>query len=190
MAIPSFPRSAELMLTQAPAKLATASSTGDSGVFHQVWGVANDDRRLPARLVRARRCRYPFHELVIHWRLCFVCCDSFSNDSPRSLQPSSCSSCVIRAACTPLRRSFRRLEDGVIRARLSTAAYVQPNDALRYTGSSGGGPGAGGAPIPNLGNLLSISTEPVVLYSHTIMLRRPAATANGAEAAAAAAAVI
>lgn len=73
----------------------------------------------------------------------------------------------------PLCRSFRRIEDGVIRARISTAAFVQPNDALKYTNAPGSGPGGpSAAPVPQLGGLLSVSTEPAVLYSHTVMLRK------------------
>lgn len=51
--------------------------------------------------------------------------------------------------------------------------YLQPNDSLiKYTSGPGGGAGPSSAPMPQLGNLLSISTEPVVFYSHTVMLKR------------------
>ena len=55
-----------------------------------------------------------------------------------------------------------------VRATLSTAGYVQPNEALRYT--SDGVPGA----APQLGGLLAAATEPVVLYSHSIDMVRAA----------------
>ncbi len=59
-----------------------------------------------------------------------------------------------------------------VRATLSTAGYVQPNEALRYTADAAGG----GPPQPQLGGLLAAATEPVVLYSHTVDMRRvPAA---------------
>ncbi len=61
---------------------------------------------------------------------------------------------------------------GAVRATLSTAGYVQPNEALRYTADAAGG----GPPQPQLGGLLAAATEPVVLYSHTVDMRRaPAA---------------
>ena len=59
-----------------------------------------------------------------------------------------------------------------VRATLSTAGYVQPNEALRYTADAAGG----GPPQPQLGGLLAAATEPVVLFSHTVDMRRvPAA---------------
>jgi hypothetical protein len=70
--------------------------------------------------------------------------------------------------------TYRRLppgEDGrdAIRATLSTAGYVQPNEALKYT--TDGVPGA----APQLDGLLAATTEPVVLFSHTVDMRRAAA---------------
>lgn len=59
-------------------------------------------------------------------------------------------------------------------ATLVTAGYVQPNEALAYTSQ---GPGA----TPQLGQLLSAATEPVVLYSHTVDMRRTSATTANAE---------
>ena len=60
--------------------------------------------------------------------------------------------------------SYRLLPDGAVRCTLSTAGYIQPNEALAGTA-------APGAP-PQLGSLLAVSTEPVVLYSHVISLAR------------------
>jgi hypothetical protein len=67
--------------------------------------------------------------------------------------------------------TYRLLPSGDVRATLSTAGYVQPNEALRYTAEAGA-PGA--APQPQLGGLLAATTEPVVLFSHTVDLRRAA----------------
>ena len=59
-----------------------------------------------------------------------------------------------------------------VRATLSTAGYVQPNEALKYTAPEA--VRGGGAPQPQLSGLLSAATEPVVLYSHTVAMRRAA----------------
>ena len=64
--------------------------------------------------------------------------------------------------------SFRRVGDDAVHATLSTAGYVQPNEALRYTAD--GVPGS----APQLGGLLAAATEPVVLYSHVLELKRAA----------------
>ena len=60
--------------------------------------------------------------------------------------------------------SFQRKDADTIQAAICTAGYVQPNEALQYTAE----PGAS----PQLGGLLTASTEPVVLYSHTVTMRR------------------
>jgi hypothetical protein len=62
--------------------------------------------------------------------------------------------------------SFQRRDADTIQAAICTAGYVQPNEALQYTSQ----PGAS----PQLGGLLTASTEPVVLYSHTVTMRRHA----------------
>ena len=67
--------------------------------------------------------------------------------------------------------TYRLLEGGdAVRATLSTAGYVQPNEALRYTAPEA--VRGGGAPQPQLSGLLSAATEPVVLYSHVVAMRR------------------
>jgi len=56
-----------------------------------------------------------------------------------------------------------------VKVTLSTAGYVQANDALRFTAA----PNAqGGAPMPSLGGAAGAAFEPAVLYSHTMTLRR------------------
>ena len=60
--------------------------------------------------------------------------------------------------------TFQRRDADTIQAAICTAGYVQPNEALQYTAE----PGAS----PQLGGLLTTSTEPVVLYSHTVTMRR------------------
>jgi hypothetical protein len=70
--------------------------------------------------------------------------------------------------------TYRLLPDGQsVRATLSTAGYVQPNEALRYTAPEA--VRGGGAPQPQLSGLLSAATEPVVLFSHTVAMRRAGA---------------
>ncbi len=66
--------------------------------------------------------------------------------------------------------TYKRLSEDAVEASISTAGYVQPNEALRYTTD-----GSGGA--PQLGGLLTAATEPVVLYSHTVSMRRVRTTA-------------
>jgi hypothetical protein len=71
--------------------------------------------------------------------------------------------------------TYRLLPDGnSVRATLSTAGYVQPNEALRYTAPEA--VRGGGAPQPQLSGLLSAATEPVVLFSHTLAMRRAGTT--------------
>ena len=61
--------------------------------------------------------------------------------------------------------------DAVSEARvtLSTAGYVQANDALRFTAAPSA---TGGAPMPSLGGAAGAAFEPAVLYSHVMTLRR------------------
>ena len=63
------------------------------------------------------------------------------------------------------------LTDAVSEARvtLSTAGYVQANDALRFTAAPNA---TGGAPMPSLGGAGLAAFEPAVLYSHVMTLRR------------------
>jgi len=61
--------------------------------------------------------------------------------------------------------TFKRIDADSIQASINTAGYIQPNEALKYTSDS---PGA----APQLGGLLTAATEPVVLYSHTVQMRR------------------
>ena len=63
------------------------------------------------------------------------------------------------------------LTDAVSEARvtLSTAGYVQANDALRFTAAPSA---TGGAPMPSLGGAAGAAFEPAVLYSHVMTLRR------------------
>ena len=63
------------------------------------------------------------------------------------------------------------LTDAVSEARvtLSTAGYVQANDALRFTAAPSAN---GGAPMPSLGGAAGAAFEPAVLYSHVMTLRR------------------
>ena len=56
-----------------------------------------------------------------------------------------------------------------VKVTLSTAGYVQANDALRFTAAPNA---AGGAPMPSLGGAAGAAFEPAVLYSHTMTLRR------------------
>ena len=71
--------------------------------------------------------------------------------------------------------TYRALPDGdSVRATLSTAGYVQPNEALRYTAPEA--VRGGGAPQPQLSGLLSAATEPVVLFSHTLAMLRAGTT--------------
>lgn len=73
--------------------------------------------------------------------------------------------------------TYRLLPDGnSVRATLSTAGYVQPNEAMRYTAPEA--VRGGGAPQPQLSGLLSAATEPVVLFSHTLAMRRAGTTAQ------------
>ena len=53
-----------------------------------------------------------------------------------------------------------------VRVTLSTAGYLQPNDALKYTTDPGG------APVPRVGAASALALEPVVLYSHVMLLER------------------
>ena len=53
---------------------------------------------------------------------------------------------------------------------LSTAGYLQPNDALKYTASNAANPN--GAPVPRVGAASQVAFEPVVLYSHVLYLER------------------
>ena len=53
-----------------------------------------------------------------------------------------------------------------VRVTLSTAGYLQPNDALKYTTEPGG------APVPRVGAASALALEPVVLYSHVMLLER------------------
>lgn len=46
-----------------------------------------------------------------------------------------------------------------------TAGYAQPNEALKYTTAVPGAP-------PRLGGLLDATTQPLVLYSHSVALTR------------------
>ena len=55
------------------------------------------------------------------------------------------------------------------RVTLSTAGYVQANDALRFTAAPSA---TGGAPMPSLGGAAGAAFEPAVLYSHVMTLRR------------------
>jgi len=56
-----------------------------------------------------------------------------------------------------------------VKVTLSTAGYVQANDAFRFTAA----PNAqGGAPMPSLGGAAGAAFDPAVLYSHTMTLRR------------------
>ena len=55
------------------------------------------------------------------------------------------------------------------RVTLSTAGYVQANDALRFTAAPNAN---GGAPMPSLGGAAGAAFEPAVLYSHVMTLRR------------------
>lgn len=57
-----------------------------------------------------------------------------------------------------------------VRVTLSTAGYLQPNDALKYTASATTNPG--GAPVPRVGAASALALEPVVLYSHVMLLER------------------
>ena len=61
--------------------------------------------------------------------------------------------------------------DAVSEARvtLSTAGYVQANDALRFTAAPNA---SSGAPMPSLGGAAGAAFEPAVLYSHVMTLRR------------------
>ena len=68
--------------------------------------------------------------------------------------------------------TYRLLRTESVRATLSTAGYVQPNEALKYTAAEA--VRGGGAPQPQLSGLLSAATDPVVLYSHTVAMRRAA----------------
>ena len=61
--------------------------------------------------------------------------------------------------------TYKRLGPDSIEAAICTAGYVQPNEALKYTADA---PGA----TPQLGGLLTAATEPVVLYSHRVAMRR------------------
>jgi len=67
--------------------------------------------------------------------------------------------------------TYRLLPGGdAVRATLSTAGFVQPNEALRYTAPEA--TRGGGAPQPQLSGLLGVATEPVVLFSHSIAMTR------------------
>ena len=57
-----------------------------------------------------------------------------------------------------------------VKATLSTAGYLQPNDALKYTASNAANPN--GAPVPRVGAASQVAFEPVVLYSHVLYLER------------------
>ena len=57
-----------------------------------------------------------------------------------------------------------------VKATLSTAGYLQPNDALKYTASDAANPN--GAPVPRVGAASQVAFEPVVLYSHVLYLER------------------
>jgi hypothetical protein len=56
-----------------------------------------------------------------------------------------------------------------VRVTLSTAGYIQANDALRLTAAPQVG---GGAPVPQMGFAGTAAFEPAVLYSHSITLER------------------
>jgi len=51
---------------------------------------------------------------------------------------------------------------------LSTAGYLQPNEAMKFTAS----PRGNGAPIPQIGAASALTFEPVVLYSHVFTYTR------------------
>lgn len=57
-----------------------------------------------------------------------------------------------------------------VSVKLVTAAYLQPNDALRLTASTTANPR--GAPVPQVLDAGSLAFEPVVLYTHVALLER------------------
>ena len=59
-----------------------------------------------------------------------------------------------------------------VKVTLSTAGYVQPNDALKLTAQAAPRANANAAPVPQVGAASSLAFEPVVLYSHVMTLTR------------------
>ena len=59
-----------------------------------------------------------------------------------------------------------------VKVTLSTAGYVQPNDALKLTAQAAPRANANAAPVPQVGAASSLAFEPVVLYSHIMTLTR------------------
>jgi len=57
-----------------------------------------------------------------------------------------------------------------VAVKMITAAYLQPNDALRLTASATANPR--GAPVPQVLDAGSLAFEPVVLYTHVALLER------------------
>ncbi|MDA9080667.1 hypothetical protein N9M16_04500 [Candidatus Dependentiae bacterium] len=66
-------------------------------------------------------------------------------------------------------RRYEGAKVNEVKVTLSTAGYVQANDAFRFTAAPNA---AGGAPMPSLGGAAGAAFEPAVLYSHTMTLRR------------------
>lgn len=62
-------------------------------------------------------------------------------------------------------RSFTPLEDGRVRCAVSTAAFIQPSNALAFTGEGNGKP-------PDASALFDVTRQPVALYSHVLDMRR------------------
>lgn len=59
-----------------------------------------------------------------------------------------------------------------VKVTLSTAGYLQPNDALKYTARPTSQNGVPSAPVPQVGAASALAFEPVVLYSHVMFLER------------------
>jgi hypothetical protein len=59
-----------------------------------------------------------------------------------------------------------------VKVTLSTAGYLQPNDALKYTARPTSQNGVPSAPVPQVGAASALAFEPVVLYSHVMLLER------------------
>eukprot|EP00467_Chlorarachnion_reptans_P023909 CAMPEP_0114503392 /NCGR_PEP_ID=MMETSP0109-20121206/9622_1 /TAXON_ID=29199 /ORGANISM="Chlorarachnion reptans, Strain CCCM449" /LENGTH=321 /DNA_ID=CAMNT_0001681415 /DNA_START=353 /DNA_END=1318 /DNA_ORIENTATION=+ len=67
--------------------------------------------------------------------------------------------------------TFTKVDAGHINATISTVGYVQPNEAMMYSGAPMAGMNSG--PVrPDITRLYNAATFPVVFYSHTLTLER------------------
>ena len=65
--------------------------------------------------------------------------------------------------------SYKQRDADTVDASIVTAGYIQPNEALKYTSS---GSVNGRLEPPKLDGLMLAATEPVVLYAHTVTMKR------------------